>query len=97
MVSSVLGIGETIRKMTSLPAEICGFSRRGRLQKGCFADMTVIDPERFCDRADFEAPHRRADGVKMVFVNGTLAWDGGSVVNRAGSAVQVCRDQQLFS
>ena len=97
LLSPHLGIGETIRKMTSLPAELCGLHRRGLLKKGFAADFAVLDPLRFTDRADFEMPHAPADGVAMVFVNGVLSYTEGRVTGRAGRAVRFSRDQELFS
>jgi hypothetical protein len=39
----------------------------------------VFDPDRIEDTATFEDPHRFPDGVDLVCVNGTIAWDGDAV------------------
>jgi N-acyl-D-amino-acid deacylase len=82
---ALLDLPEAIRKVTSLPADQFGLSRRGRLRNGDLADVVVLDPVRLKDRADYGSPHRLAEGVRHVLVNGvpTLR-DGLPTGNRAG-------------
>lgn len=61
---------EAIRRMTSLPAQNLGLTRRGRLQVGHFADLAIFDPTRVKDKATYENPHQYAEGMVHVFVNG---------------------------
>lgn len=61
---------EAIRRLTSLPVDNLGIQRRGRLQKGHFADVVVFDPARIQDHATFDKPHQYSTGVVHVFVNG---------------------------
>ena len=89
IVSETLGTEEAVRKMTSLPAEICNLKDRGILKRGCAADLVLLDPAKFRDRADFRSPHTLADGVEMVFVNGTLSFFDGKVVGHAGCALRI--------
>jgi N-acyl-D-amino-acid deacylase len=56
--------------MTSLPAVNTGIRGRGVLAEGRYADIVVFDPDTVADRATFEDPHRYADGIEQVFVNG---------------------------
>lgn len=67
--------GEIIRKMTSLPASIFGLDGRGLIRKGYKADIVLFDPDKFDSSATFAEPHRPADGVKSVFVNGRIMYD----------------------
>jgi N-acyl-D-amino-acid deacylase len=53
-----------------LPAGIFSLKERGILAKGFFADITVFDPEKIIDTADFNSPFRRPEGIHYVFVNG---------------------------
>lgn len=85
------GLGEAIRRMTSLPAEICNFSDRGILKPGYAADMVLFDPEHFRDRATFKNPHTKADGIHSVFVNGVLSFSNGQVIQRAGKGLKIKR------
>ena len=74
----VIPLAEAIRKMTSLPAEHFGFSQRGRVAVGHFADVTVFDPATVQDTATFERPHGFAQGVPYVVVNGVVVVRNGA-------------------
>lgn len=73
----VLGLGEAIRRLTSLPAQQLGLRGRGRLAAGYAADVVVFDPARIQDHATFAKPHQYATGVSEVLVNGTAVLRGG--------------------
>ena len=73
----VLSLPDAIRKMTSLPAQIAGFSDRGLLRPGMAADVAIFDPETVSDKATFEDPSQYAVGVSYVLVNGTVVIDQG--------------------
>lgn len=89
IVKEKAGIGEAIRKMTSLPAKICNFSDRGLLKPGYAADMVLLDPEKFRDHATFKNPHAKATGIHSVFVNGVLSFSNEQVVQRAGMGLKI--------
>ncbi len=72
-----LSLAETVRRMTSLPADALGLPDRGRLRTGAFADLVLFDPETVRDRATYAAPHRFADGVREVWINGVPAVRAG--------------------
>ncbi len=74
---AIIPLEEAVRKLTSLPAASLGIARRGRLASGFFADVVVFDPATVADRATFEDPHRLAEGMVHVFVNGVQVLDGG--------------------
>jgi N-acyl-D-amino-acid deacylase len=84
----VLTLSDAIRKMTSLPAQILGLRDRGFLAPGCYADITVFDPETVIDRADFapaEATMRYPEGITHLVVNGVVTLrDGVHTGARAG-------------
>ena len=67
----LIPLEEAIRRLTSLPAKNLRIERRGKLQTGFFADITVFDPVTISDHATFEQPHQLSTGVEHVFVNGT--------------------------
>ena len=66
----VISLEEAIRKLTSLPADNLRLSRRGRIQVGHYADITVFDPGEIQDHATFEEPHQLSTGMSHVIVNG---------------------------
>jgi N-acyl-D-amino-acid deacylase len=65
-----LGLEAAIRSMTSLPALIMGFTDRGRIEPGMWADLVIFDLDRIRDRATFFEPHQYAEGIDEVLVNG---------------------------
>ena len=73
----VIPLEEAIRKLTSLPAANLSLVGRGSLRPGFFADVVVFDPETVRDHATFEDPHRLAEGVRDVFVNGVAVLRDG--------------------
>ena len=79
--------------MTSLPAEIFGIHKRGYIAEGYFADLVLLDiktitnseatlPERsdgIARQDNFGNPHKKADGIEKVWVNGKLAYKNKTV------------------
>ncbi len=66
----IVSLHEMIRKMTSLPAAIVGFRKRGKIEKNFFADLVVFNAETIQDNATFENPKQYCSGIDHVFVNG---------------------------
>ena len=88
-------LAEAVRRMTSLPAARFGLSRRGRLEPGAYADITVFDALTIIDRATFQVPTMPAAGIHLVLVNGKTVWrDGMTIDNRPG---RVLRRQAMRS
>ena len=65
-----LEIGEAIRRMTSLPADIFGLGDRGRIVQGAYADLVLFDPKTIVDTATYEKPYAYPRGIHSVWVNG---------------------------
>ena len=61
--------------MTGLTALEFGFSERGFLREGFFADITLFDPTTIIDRSTFEEPIALSDGIELVMVNGAVVWE----------------------
>ncbi|MET0532892.1 MAG: D-aminoacylase [Steroidobacter sp.] len=70
----VLSLEMAVHKMTGLSAKTFGLHDRGRIAVGMKADVTVFNPQTVLDRATYDSPTQRAEGIEHVFVNGTLAW-----------------------
>lgn len=73
----VANLSSAIRRLTSLPAETFKLRDRGCLAVNCHADIVVFDPARIDDRSTFDQPHRYAQGVVHVFVNGVQVLSNG--------------------
>jgi N-acyl-D-aspartate/D-glutamate deacylase len=79
---------EGIRKITLLPAQrleksVPAMSRKGRLQIGKDADVTVFDPTTVQERATYAKPAQMSAGISYVLVNGMLVLDDGEIVEGA--------------
>jgi N-acyl-D-amino-acid deacylase len=74
-----MSLEESVRKMTSLPAEILHLADRGTIAVGKAADIAVFDPATVADTATFEAPHAYPVGIPHVIVAGRLAVRDGSL------------------
>ncbi|MFW6085416.1 MAG: N-acyl-D-amino-acid deacylase family protein, partial [Gemmatimonadota bacterium] len=80
-------IEEAVRKMSGLTASIFRLDDpdvvdvpRGRIRAGWAADIVAFDPAAVDDPADFERPHRLAEGMSAVWVNGRMALRDGEAV-----------------
>lgn len=60
-----------VRKMSAIPAQRFGLTDRGRLEVGCWADVTVFDHASVNDRATYHE-RRSPDGIEWVIVNGEI-------------------------
>ena len=73
----MLSLEETVRRMTGLSAASIGLKDRGVLKNGFKADIVVLNPDKFTEKATFEDPMQVAEGVEYVFVNGVPAIENG--------------------
>lgn len=81
----VLPLIDAIRKMTLEPAERLDLAKKGRIEEGCDADLTIFNPEMIIDGATFSDLHIQPEGIEYVFINGQLALkDKTTVNNRLG-------------
>jgi N-acyl-D-aspartate/D-glutamate deacylase len=75
---SLLTLEETVRKLTSLPAQAVGLRDRGVLRAGASADVVVFDFHRLHDRTTPEHPARHPAGIRHVLVNGVSVVEAGT-------------------
>ena len=74
----LLSLEDGLRRLTALPAERLGLKDRGRLAKGCYADITVFDAQAVASHFDLAEPRRYASGIAHVLVNGRFALRDGA-------------------
>ncbi|HUE86228.1 MAG TPA: amidohydrolase family protein [Vicinamibacterales bacterium] len=67
-----------IRSMTSLPAQVFGLTDRGQIRPGAIADLVIFDPANVHDAATYQEPHRLAEGMTHIVVNGVLVRENGA-------------------
>jgi N-acyl-D-aspartate/D-glutamate deacylase len=80
----LLTLMQALEKMTLLPARrlehrVPALKRKGRIQVGADADLTVFDPEQVRDQSTYEAPGTYATGIRHVLVNGVLVVRDGQL------------------
>ena len=80
-----LTLMEALRKMTLMPAQMLERStptarRKGRMQEGADADITVFDPQTISDRSTFAKPMEPSIGVHYLIVAGAPVIDDGKLV-----------------
>jgi len=73
----MFSLEEAIRKMTSLPADSAGLSKRGRVAPGMDADLVVLDPDKLSDKSTDDEPRAYPSGIETVIVNGKLVLNNG--------------------
>ncbi len=83
----LLPLEQAIRKITSLPAQRERLRDRGLLKENYFADITIFDPATIQDKATYENPTQLSEGVKYVFVNGQLEYEGGRLTETKAGRV----------
>ncbi len=69
----VLRLEDAIRKMTSLPAQKAGLKAKGLIKEGFDADLVIFNPETIIDRATYQEPTLKNEGLNYVIVNGKVA------------------------
>jgi N-acyl-D-amino-acid deacylase len=73
----VISMSEAIHKITMFPAKTFGIDKRGVIRKGAFADLVIFDQGKIIDKATFDEPFLKPEGICYVFVNGKPAiWEG---------------------
>ena len=83
-----------LAKITLLPAQLLEksapqFGRKGRIQEGMDADITVIDLKTLSDRATYREPFLTSVGLPYVLVNGVLVIDQRELVESAKPGVKL--------
>jgi N-acyl-D-amino-acid deacylase len=81
---STLTWEESVRKMTSFPAQRFGILDRGLLRPGMWADITIFNPRTVIDKATYSDPHNFPTGIPYVIVNGEITISGRYTKKKSG-------------
>lgn len=81
---------EAIRKMSGYPAERFRIPGRGLLREGYAADIVILDPATYADRATWDEPRLEPVGVDRVIVNGETVVLGGQPTGALPGVVIDC-------
>jgi len=85
----LLTLERAIHSMTGMPATVFRLPERGSLRAGAMADVVVFDLATVRDVATYEDPHHFAEGMRVILVNGRVAWDGGKITGERAGRVLV--------
>lgn len=82
----LLSLSEALRKITLMPAqrleEIApAMKKKGRINQGADADITIFDPEEIIDQATYDEPSKYSKGIKYVLVNGMVVVNDGKLMD----------------
>ncbi len=70
---------DAVRRMTSTPARRFGFTDRGEIRAGAYADLVLFDPATIVDTGTWAEPTAVPAGIVGVWVNGQRVADAGAV------------------
>lgn len=73
---AILPLGEAIRRMTALPAQVFRIPDRGWVRSGSIADLVAFDPETIDHKTDYRDPVRLPTGISWVMQGGRMVVDG---------------------
>ncbi|MGC2871904.1 amidohydrolase family protein [Ihubacter sp. mB4P-1] len=80
----VLTLEDALAKMTIMPAEVIGLSKKGRIAAGMDADLVIFDPDKIIDKADYTHVNEPPEGIKMVMLAGHCAVVDNEIKGRYG-------------
>ena len=84
----LLSLPEAIHRMTQMPAQRFGFTDRGEIRPGAYADLVLFDPATVLDTGTYTDPTTTPIGINGVWVNGQHVIDTGkSTNNRPGQII----------
>lgn len=65
--------------MTSFPAQRLGLKDRGLIKEGMWADIVIFDPKKIKDKATYQNPREKPEGIEYVIVNGVVSIEKGEL------------------
>lgn len=77
----VMEFFDAVYKMTYMPAKRLKLNKKGILKVGYDADITIFDYDTIIDKATFQKPQLRPEGIDYVIVDGKVAIERGKTVN----------------
>ena len=83
----MLTLPQAVRKMTRLPADRLGLSKKGRIEVGADGDLCLFSPENIRENGTFQDPRQLSSGMDHVFVGGVPAIAEGKCTGARNGAI----------
>ena len=85
-----LSLEKTLEKITTLPRSLVlpVMKDRGIMKDGATADLTVFDSAIINGKASVENPNQFSAGIKLVIVNGKIAYHDGKLLGTPGMGLK---------
>jgi N-acyl-D-amino-acid deacylase len=80
--AGLLPLGEAVRRITGMPAEIFGIPERGYLRPGYVADLVAFDASTIADDCDYLDPARTPSGIAWVMMAGEKVTEYGAYLGQ---------------
>jgi N-acyl-D-amino-acid deacylase len=77
LAEKIITLETAISKMTSRPAEKFGILKRGKIKKGYFADILILDEKNISSPSNKENPYQYSRGIDYSFLNGKMVIQEG--------------------
>jgi N-acyl-D-amino-acid deacylase len=72
---------DAINKMTHMPAKRLRLKSKGVLAEGYDADIVIFNYETILDKATFQEPQLKPEGIEYVIIDGKIAIENGKNIN----------------
>nr|WP_312578781.1 amidohydrolase family protein [Sedimentibacter sp.] len=72
---------DAIYKMTYMPSQRLGLKSKGLLAEGYDADIVIFNYDTIIDKATFQDPQLKPEGIEYVIINGKIAVKNGNSIN----------------
>lgn len=76
-----LSLIDALKKMTIKPADRLNLFRKGRIEEGADADLTILDPEIIIDGADYTDINIPPKGICYVILDGRIAVEDNTIID----------------
>jgi len=76
-----------LSKTSTMAAVWLGLDKKGRVQVGCDADLTLFHPDKVIDKATYVDPGQPSSGIPYVIVNGVVAVDNGELTGELAGKI----------
>jgi N-acyl-D-amino-acid deacylase len=95
MEQKLLSLEESVKRMTSFPAQRFGLQDRGILREGMAADIAIIDLTKVRDRSTYSDPCLPPEGIEYVIINGEPVVEKGVFLKRKAGQVLLAKKGDL--